>query len=67
VNALFVTGVAVASQQFIEKVNQGMPGITLMTDVGDTLGFGKQEQHAGVRPKSLCRAAHCRRVHPARL
>jgi hypothetical protein len=28
----------------------GMPGITLMTDVGDTLGFGKQEQHAGVRP-----------------
>jgi hypothetical protein len=27
-----------------------MPGITLMTDVGDTLGFGKQEQHVGVRP-----------------
>jgi ABC-type branched-subunit amino acid transport system substrate-binding protein len=50
VNALFVTGVAVASQQFMEKVSQGMPGITLMTDVGDTLGFGKQEQHAGVRP-----------------
>jgi ABC-type branched-subunit amino acid transport system substrate-binding protein len=50
VNALFVTGIDVASQQFMEKVSQGMPGITLMTDVGDTLGFGKQEQHAGVRP-----------------
>jgi ABC-type branched-subunit amino acid transport system substrate-binding protein len=50
VNALYVTGEAVASQQFMEKVVNGMPGVTLMTDVGDTLGFGKQEQQAGVRP-----------------
>jgi hypothetical protein len=34
----------------MEKVSRGMPGITLMTDVGDTLGFGKEEQHVGVRP-----------------
>jgi ABC-type branched-subunit amino acid transport system substrate-binding protein len=50
VTALYVTGEAVASQQFMEKVVNGMPGVTLMTDVGDTLGFGKQEQQAGVRP-----------------
>jgi ABC-type branched-subunit amino acid transport system substrate-binding protein len=50
VNALYIAGEGVASQQFMEKVVAGMPGVTLMTDVGDTLGFGKQEQQAGVRP-----------------
>ena len=50
VNALYVSGEGVASQQFMEKVVNAMPGVTLMTDVGDTLGFAKQEQQAGVRP-----------------
>jgi ABC-type branched-subunit amino acid transport system substrate-binding protein len=50
VNALFVTGEAVSSQQFIEQVTAAMPGIVLLTDVTDVKGFGQQEQHAGVRP-----------------
>jgi ABC-type branched-subunit amino acid transport system substrate-binding protein len=50
VNAVFISGVNVASQQFVEKVRQGMPDATLLTDVGDTLNFGQQEQHAGINP-----------------
>ena len=50
VDALYIAGEGVASQQFMEKIANGMPGVTLMTDVGDTLSFAKQEQQAGVRP-----------------
>jgi hypothetical protein len=50
VNALYVTGEDVASQQFMEKVSTEMPGVTLMTDVGDMLTFGKEETNKGVKP-----------------
>jgi ABC-type branched-subunit amino acid transport system substrate-binding protein len=50
VNALYVTGEDVASQQFMEKVSQGMPGVTLMTDTGDVLTFGKEEHNKGIKP-----------------
>jgi ABC-type branched-subunit amino acid transport system substrate-binding protein len=50
VNALYVTGEDVATQQFMEKVSQGLPGITLMTDVGDAGTFAQSEQNQGVTP-----------------
>lgn len=50
VNALYVTGIDVASQQFMEKVSQAMPGVTLMTDVGDTAKFAQEEQNKGIHP-----------------
>jgi ABC-type branched-subunit amino acid transport system substrate-binding protein len=50
VNALYISGTQVASQQFVEKVRGEMPGITLVSDISDVLGFGQQEQHAGKKP-----------------
>jgi ABC-type branched-subunit amino acid transport system substrate-binding protein len=52
VTALYVTGTQVASQQFIEKVRQEMPKVTLLTDdtASDILGYGQQEQRAGKKP-----------------
>ena len=50
VNALYVTGEDVSSQQFIEKVTQQMPGIQLLTDVGDMKTFGQDETKAGINP-----------------
>jgi hypothetical protein len=50
VNALFVSGEEVSSQQFIEKVRAQMPTVTLYTDIGDTLGYGQEEKHAGRNP-----------------
>ena len=52
VNALYVTGTQVASQQFIEKVRQEMPNVVLVTDdnASDILGYGQQEQHEGRKP-----------------
>jgi len=50
VNALYVTGVDVATQQFMEKVSRGLPGVTLMTDVGDTGTFAQSEENQGVKP-----------------
>jgi Periplasmic binding protein len=50
VNALYVTGEDVSSQQFIEKVTQQMPGIQLLTDVGDMKTFGQDETKAGITP-----------------
>ncbi len=50
VNALFVSGENVASQQFIEKVKKAMPDVTLLTDVSDSLSFGQQEVTAGIKP-----------------
>jgi ABC-type branched-subunit amino acid transport system substrate-binding protein len=50
VNAVFVTGEDVASQQFMEKLRQALPGVTLLTDITDVKMFGQEEQHAGVKP-----------------
>jgi ABC-type branched-subunit amino acid transport system substrate-binding protein len=50
VNALFVAGENVASQQFIEKVRAAMPDVTLMTDVSDSLMFAQEEETAGIKP-----------------
>jgi hypothetical protein len=52
VDALFVSGTQVSSQQFIEKVRARMPNVILITDVdpGVVWGYGKQEQQAGRRP-----------------
>ena len=52
VNALYVTGTQVASQQFIEKVRQEMPRVMLITDdnASDILGYGQQERHEGRKP-----------------
>jgi ABC-type branched-subunit amino acid transport system substrate-binding protein len=50
VQALFVTGQDVASQQFMEKVRAGMPDVQLMTDVSDVKMYGQEEQHAGKNP-----------------
>ena len=52
VNALYVSGTQVGSQQFIEKVRQEMPGVMLITDdnASDVLGYGQQERHIGRHP-----------------
>jgi ABC-type branched-subunit amino acid transport system substrate-binding protein len=50
VNALYVSGTQVASQQFVEKVRAEMPGITLVSDITDVLTFAQEEQHAGKKP-----------------
>ncbi len=50
VNALWIAGENVASQQFVEKVRQAMPDSTLLTDVSDSLSFAQQEQTAKVSP-----------------
>jgi ABC-type branched-subunit amino acid transport system substrate-binding protein len=50
VNALFVTGGQVSSQQFVEKVRARMPNVTLITDNTDVLFFGQAEQTAGRTP-----------------
>jgi hypothetical protein len=52
VNALYVSGTQVASQQFIEKVRQEMPGVMLITDdnASDVLGYGQQERQEGRHP-----------------
>ena len=50
VTALYITGTQVASQQFVEKVRAEMPDITLLSDIGDVLGFAQQEEHVGKNP-----------------
>jgi ABC-type branched-subunit amino acid transport system substrate-binding protein len=50
VNALWISGENVATQQFVEKVKKAMPGVTLLTDVSDSLSFGQQETTAGLKP-----------------
>lgn len=49
VNALFVTGDQVASQQFIEKVRAEMPQVMLISD-SDVSSYASQEHHQGRRP-----------------
>ena len=50
VNAIWVSGTQVASQQFVEKVRGEMPNVMLMTDIQDTLSYGQQEQLSGKKP-----------------
>ncbi len=50
VNALWIAGENVASQQFVEKVKKSMPNVTLLTDVADSLSFAQQEVTAKVSP-----------------
>jgi hypothetical protein len=50
VDALFVSGGQVASQQFVEKVRARMPTITLVTDNDTANTFGQEEQIAGRTP-----------------
>jgi len=52
VNALYVSGTQVGSQQFIEKIRQQMPGVMLITDdnATDVLGYGQQERQEGRHP-----------------
>jgi hypothetical protein len=52
VNALFVSGTQVTSQQFIEKVRAQMPNVMLVTDndATVTLGYGQQERQIGRNP-----------------
>ena len=52
VNALYVSGTQVGSQQFIEKIRQQMPGVMLITDdqASDVLGYGQQERQEGRHP-----------------
>ncbi len=52
VDAIFVSGPQVASQQFMEKLRSGMPDVMLITDATatDVLGYGQQEQKAGRKP-----------------
>jgi len=50
VNSVYVAGENVASQQFMEKLAQGMPGVMLMTNVDDVRTFGQEEKTAGIKP-----------------
>jgi ABC-type branched-subunit amino acid transport system substrate-binding protein len=50
VSAVYITGTQVASQQFVEKLRGEIPDVTLVSDIGDVLGFAQQEQHVGKKP-----------------
>ncbi len=50
VNAIFISGTQVASQQFVEKLSADMPGVTLVSDITDVLTYGQEEKKAGRKP-----------------
>jgi ABC-type branched-subunit amino acid transport system substrate-binding protein len=50
VDALFVSGTQVSSQQFIEKVRQRMPNVLLITDINTVLTYGQEEHSTGRHP-----------------
>ena len=50
VDALWVSGTQVSSQQFIEKVRQQMPNVMLITDIDTVLTYGQEEQTTGRHP-----------------
>jgi ABC-type branched-subunit amino acid transport system substrate-binding protein len=50
VNTVFLSGDEVSSKQFVTKLRQEMPKVTLISDTTDTRDFGKQETHAGIKP-----------------
>jgi hypothetical protein len=50
VDALFVSGTQVSSQQFIEKIRQQMPTVILVTDIDTVLTYGQAETSVGRHP-----------------
>lgn len=50
VDALYLSGTEVSSQQFIEKVRQRLPDVILITDITTDLTYAQGEQTAGRRP-----------------
>jgi Periplasmic binding protein len=50
VDAIFISGTQVASQQFVEKLRADMPGVTLISDITDVLTYGQEEKTAGRNP-----------------
>src|SRR5450755_1066926 len=50
VNAIFISGTQVASQQFVEKLRADMPGVMLISDITDVLTYGQEEKKAGRNP-----------------
>jgi ABC-type branched-subunit amino acid transport system substrate-binding protein len=50
VNALFITGQDAVAKQFVEKITKEMPGVTLLTDIGDAISQGQDETKAGANP-----------------
>jgi len=50
VDAIFISGTQVASQQFVEKLRADMPGVTLVSDITDVLTYGQEEKKAGRNP-----------------
>ena len=50
VNTVFLSGDEVSSKQFVTKLRQEMPKVTLITDTTDVKDFAQQEVHAGIKP-----------------
>lgn len=50
VNAVFLSGDVVASQQFVTKLRNQMPKVLLMTDTTDVLQMAQALQNQGVKP-----------------
>ena len=50
VNTVFLSGDEVSSKQFVTKLRQEMPKVTLISDTTDARDFAKQETHAGIKP-----------------
>jgi hypothetical protein len=50
VDTVWITGENVASAIFVKILKQQMPNVTLVTDVGDSLGFAQGQQKAGANP-----------------
>ena len=50
VNTVFLSGDEVSSKQFVTKLRQEMPKVTLITDTTDVRDFAQQEVHAGIKP-----------------
>ncbi len=50
VNAIVISGEAIASQQFVSKLTQQLPGVLLLADNTQIKSYGQQEMQAGVKP-----------------
>jgi hypothetical protein len=50
VQALILTGEAVSSKQFVEKIKQALPDVLLVADTASVLSSAQDEQKARVRP-----------------
>jgi hypothetical protein len=50
VNTVFLSGDLVSSKQFVTKLREEMPKVTLISDTTDTRSYAQQEVHAGIKP-----------------